>query len=151
MANNSSSARYQLLGGGQGGAGRGRGGHQGGFGLGDAGTSGWGDSDEDDYTRDMSVPQIKQQQYQALEEQDRGLEALSHVISRQKNLAQVIGNEVDYQNELIDDITDHVDRTRDRIHGETNRVRTIDRKDNTCGYWTVILILLVIIIIIVAI
>jgi syntaxin 8 len=65
-------------------------------------------------------------------EQDRGLEALSEVISRQKNLAQVIGNEVDYQNELIDDITDHVDRTRDRIHGETQRVRTIDRKDATC-------------------
>lgn len=42
-------------------------------------------------------------------EQDRGLEALSEVISRQKNLAQVIGNEVDFQNELIDDITDHVD------------------------------------------
>lgn len=31
-------------------------------------------------------------------EQDRGLEALSSVITRQKNLAQVIGNEVDYQN-----------------------------------------------------
>lgn len=111
-------------------------------------------------------------------EQDRGLEALSHVITRQKTLAQAIGTEVDYQNELIEDITDHVDRTRDRIHGETQRVRTIDRKDNTCGkclnttllkpfinhvrflriifstwftgYWTVILTLLVIIIIIVA-
>jgi hypothetical protein len=34
-------------------------------------------------------------------EQDRGLEALSHVITRQKNLAQVIGNEVDYQNGTI--------------------------------------------------
>lgn len=64
-------------------------------------------------------------------EQDRGLEALSEVISRQKNLAQVIGNEVTYQNELIDDITDHVDRTRDRLVGQTNNVRTIDRKDST--------------------
>ncbi|OXA63866.1 syntaxin-8 [Folsomia candida] len=139
MANNS--ARYQLLG--QGGRGHG---------LGSGGMSGWGDNsdEEPDHTRDMSVPQIKQQQYQALEEQDRGLEALSHVITRQKTLAQAIGTEVDYQNELIEDITDHVDRTRDRIHGETQRVRTIDRKDNTCGYWTVILTLLVIIIIIVA-
>ncbi len=50
--------------------------------------------------------------------------------------------------ELIEDITDHVDRTRDRLVGETTRVRTIDRKDNTCGYWIVILILLVVIVII---
>lgn len=64
-------------------------------------------------------------------EQDRGLEALSEVITRQKNLAQTIGNEVTYQNELIDDITDHVDRTRDRLVGQTNNVRTIDRKDAT--------------------
>lgn len=56
MANNS--ARYQLLG--QGGRGHG---------LGSGGMSGWGDNsdEEPDHTRDMSVPQIKQQQYQALE------------------------------------------------------------------------------------
>jgi hypothetical protein len=58
MANSSNNARYQLLG--QPGAR--------GHGLGDAGTSGWGDSDDEpEYTRDMSVPQIKQQQYQVLE------------------------------------------------------------------------------------
>jgi len=117
---------------------------------------GWGDFDEEDdeleevTTRGVPVGQIKAQQYQALEDQDRGLEELSRVIGRQKTLARAIGDEVEYQNELIDDITTHVDRTRDRIHGETQRVRTIDRKDSTCAYWTVILILLAVIIIIVA-
>jgi len=140
----SSSARYQLLGG------------QGGDSQGGMRSVGWGDFDEEDdeleevTTRGVPVGQIKAQQYQALEDQDRGLEELSRVIGRQKTLARAIGDEVEYQNELIDDITTHVDRTRDRIHGETQRVRTIDRKDSTCAYWTVILILLAVIIIIVA-
>jgi len=137
----SSSARYQLLG-------------SEGRGLGNAGTSSWGDmagddSDDDFDTRNLSVPQIKQKQYQAIEEQDRGLEQLSEVITRQKHLARTIGDEVDLQNELIDDITTHVDRTRDRIRGETQRVVTIGRRDNTCGYWTVIIVLFIVIIIIV--
>ncbi|CAG7725060.1 unnamed protein product [Allacma fusca] len=104
----------------------------------DMGTSGWatGSTDEEsEETKPYNVGQLRTQQYQILEQQDRGLEALSEIISRQKHLATTIGGEVDYQNELIEDITDHVDRTRDRLVGETNRVRTIDRKDNTCGYW----------------
>jgi len=114
--------------------------------------SGWATIEDDDdseteQTRGYSVPQLKQHQYQIIKDQDRGLEALSEVISRQKHIAQTIGSEVDYQNELIEDITDHVDRTRDRLIGETTRVRTIDRKDATCGYWIVIIILLVIIIV----
>jgi len=120
-----------------------------GRGLGDLGSTSWAtESDEGEETRGVPVPQLRHQQYQILEDQDRGLEALSQVISRQKQIATVIGGEVDYQNEIIDDITDHVDRTRDRLVGETGRVRTIDRKDATCGYWTVIIILLIVIVII---
>jgi syntaxin 8 len=103
--------------------------------------------DWDSYT----VPQLRAQQTAAIEEQDRGLEALSQVISRQKLIATVIGDEVDYQNDLIEDITDHVDRTRDRLVGETGRVRTIEAKDNTCGYWIVIVLLLLAIVIVAAI
>ncbi|CAL8124167.1 unnamed protein product [Orchesella dallaii] len=119
----------------------------------------WNDDDDDEEDevefsgrradQNVSVQQIRQHQQEMIQEQDRGLEALSEVISRQKNLAQVIGNEVDYQNELIDDITDHVDRTNDRLIAQTSRVRTIDRKDSTGRYWAVIIILLVAIILIV--
>jgi len=120
----------------------------------------WDDDEDDDeehteyssptrnYGTGSNLQQVRQQQYDMIQEQDKGLEALSEVISRQKNLAQVIGNEVEFQNELIDDITDHVDRTRDRLIGETTRVRTIDRKDSTGRYWAIIILLLVIIIII---
>jgi len=147
MSGDDPSGRYALLGNGSrpGASGRGRG-----RGLNDMGTVGWSsdaDAEEPEPTRNYSVPQLRQQQYAVIEEQDRGLEALAEVISRQKRIATVIGDEVDYQNELIEDITDHVDRTRDRLVGETGRVRTLDRKDNTCGYWVVILILLIVIVI----
>lgn len=45
-----------------------------------------------------SVDELRRQQNQILEHQDEGLEALSKVISRQKSLAQRIGDEVDEQN-----------------------------------------------------
>lgn len=45
-----------------------------------------------------SVDELRRQQNKILEHQDEGLEALSKVISRQKSLAQRIGDEVDEQN-----------------------------------------------------
>ncbi|XP_014665701.1 PREDICTED: syntaxin-8-like [Priapulus caudatus] len=103
-----------------------------------------------DFSTDVPVSDILQQQQQAIREQDQGLEALAKVISRQKNMAHTIGHEVDYQNELLDDIHDHVDRTDQRLLRETRHVKLVDNKSNTCGYWVVIVLLLVTIIVIAA-
>jgi len=73
---------------------------------------------------------------------------LSKIIGRQRQMAQAIGEEVESQNDLIDNITDHVDRTRDRMTHQTNRIALIDRKDKTWGYWFVILFLLVAIVVV---
>lgn len=45
-----------------------------------------------------TVDDIRKQQNRILEDQNEGLEALSQVISRQKNLALRIGDEFDEQN-----------------------------------------------------
>lgn len=92
-------------------------------------------------------------------EQDAGLEELSKIISRQKNIARTIGDEVDTQNgmseyhytsldpvsknynhvnvvifsEILDDLADGIDRTTVGLINETRQVRTIARKDSTCG------------------
>ena len=34
--------------------------------------------------------------------------------------------------DLIDDITDHVDRTDQRLISETRHIKIVDRKSNTC-------------------
>jgi len=108
-------------------------------------TSGGVDSDDTDL---LDVGQMRQHQQHMIAEQDRGLEALSRVIGRQKQIAIDIGNEVDTQNEIIEDITDHVDQTNVRLIRETKHVRVIDKKSNTCWMWIVIVLLLVAIVII---
>lgn len=52
--------------------------------------------------------------------------------------------------EILDDIGTQIDRTDQRVRVETNRVGIVDRKDNTCGYWIVIIILFVSIVVVAA-
>ncbi|KAH9494905.1 Syntaxin-8 [Bulinus truncatus] len=110
----------------------------------------WGMNDEPEAFRDMNNTDLHQQQKHIIREQDRGLEALS-VIGRQKQMAVDIGNEVDSQNDLLDDIIDHTERTGSRIQRETRHIRIVDRKSASCCYYIVIILLLVAIIVIAAI
>uniref|UniRef100_A0A1B6ERL7 t-SNARE coiled-coil homology domain-containing protein n=1 Tax=Cuerna arida TaxID=1464854 RepID=A0A1B6ERL7_9HEMI len=120
--------------------------------LGDMGTTGWASDDDDDAVSQPLLQetneQIRQQHQQLLQEQEDGLERLSRVISRQKDIAVTIGNEVDFQNELVDNIAERLDRTNVTIQRETAHVQVISRTDNTCGYWVVIMILFVAIILV---
>ncbi|XP_063076990.1 syntaxin-8 [Engraulis encrasicolus] len=102
--------------------------------------------DESDETRGLSFGEIKHQQQQIIEAQDAGLDALAAVISRQKQMGQEIGNELDEQNEIIDDITNLVDKTDSRIRGETRRVKLVETKSASCGMMVVIVLLLIAII-----
>ncbi|KAE8742354.1 hypothetical protein FOCC_FOCC012154 [Frankliniella occidentalis] len=112
----------------------------------DMGTTGWGnepDSDTFDVARAQSMTQ------QVIREQDAGLEELAKIISRQKDIARTIGDEVDVHNEILDDLADGIDRTTVGLMNETRQVRTISRKDSTCGLWTVIILLFIAILVIV--
>jgi len=136
-----------------------------GGGLADLGTTGFGDnefggvgfgeavggfsrSEESEATRGVTTQAIKQSQEEALAQQDAGLDMLHTIIVRQKGMAQQIGNEVNSQNELIDDIGDRMDGTNARLLDTTQNVRVVDRKDKTCGYWFVIIILFIAIIVV---
>lgn len=102
--------------------------------------------DESDDTRGLTFGEIKHQQQQIIEVQDAGLDALAAVISRQKQMGQEIGNELDNQNEIIDDITNLVDKTDSRIRNETRRVKLVETKSASCGMMVVIVLLLIAII-----
>lgn len=103
---------------------------------------------EPEETRGLSFGEIKQQQQRVIEVQDAGLDALAAVISRQKLMGQEIGNELDEQNEIIDDLAHLVDKTDDRIRNETRRVKLVETKSASCGMMVVIVLLLVAIIVI---
>eukprot|EP00096_Caligus_rogercresseyi_P001471 TRINITY_DN1238_c0_g1_i1.p1 TRINITY_DN1238_c0_g1~~TRINITY_DN1238_c0_g1_i1.p1 ORF type:complete len:215 (-),score=67.52 TRINITY_DN1238_c0_g1_i1:125-769(-) len=90
---------------------------------------------------------VERDHYQIMMEQDKGLDALHDVIRRQKDMAHAIGAEVNTQNELLEDIEDGIDRTRERLINTTQTARNITRNDGTCRYWSVVIVLFVVIII----
>lgn len=106
------------------------------------------DIEESEATRDLTIDEIRQQQQVAIQEQDKGLDTLYSVVVRQKQMAQNIGQELDLQNEIIDDIVDHAGDTRERLIKETRHVAIVDRKSGTCGYWVIIILLLITIIVV---
>ncbi|XP_056315806.1 syntaxin-8 isoform X1 [Danio aesculapii] len=87
---------------------------------------------ESEETKGLSFGEIKHQQQQIIEAQDAGLDALASVLSRQKQMGQEIGNELDEQNEIIDDLAQLVDKTDGRIKNETKRVKLLDSKSASC-------------------
>ncbi|XP_057167304.1 syntaxin-8 isoform X4 [Ursus arctos] len=56
--------------------------------------------EEPEETRGLGFDEIRQQQQKIIQEQDAGLDALSSIISRQKQMGKEIGNELDEQNEM---------------------------------------------------
>ncbi len=70
-----------------------------------AGSSSLWDDEDDDVpiihdppTNPQSVQDLRQQQIRILDDQNQGLDSLSKIISRQKDIALKIGDEVDLQN-----------------------------------------------------
>lgn len=97
------------------------------------------DDDEEiiDTHQGTSVQELRKTQAQMLEEQDQGLDVLAQVISRQKHLALRIGNEVETQNEIIDDLATTMDSTDARINQTTRRVVHVSEIDSTCSYYVI--------------
>ncbi|XP_044270040.1 syntaxin-8 [Tribolium madens] len=119
--------------------------------MGDAGASAWGDSQTRDELSNYSADQLKTDQKRMLDEQEQGLDNLAQIISRQKNIAHTISNEVDLHNEILDDLGTHIDRTDNRVRTETQHISVVEAKDKTCIYWVVIILLFISIIAVAAI
>lgn len=96
----------------------------------------------------IDVEALRNDQTQILKEQDQGLENLSQVIARQKNMAIRIGNEIEDQNEIIGTIAEQMDSTVDRVNSETRHVEQVSGKDSTWSYWIIIISLFVAIIVV---
>jgi len=114
---------------------------------------GWGGDDvedDDDTACLLSNDELRQEQRRVIREQDEGLDALAEVLARQKTIGLTIGNEVDTQNEMLDDIHDNVEGVRGRVARETRNVERVDRKDRTWWLWLIMVILLLTIVIIIA-
>ncbi|XP_038632722.1 syntaxin-8 isoform X2 [Scyliorhinus canicula] len=105
-------------------------------------------AEESEETKGLDFCEIKQQQQRIIQEQDAGLDALATVLARQKQMGQDIGNELEEQSEIIDDLTYLVDKTDSRIQNETRRVKLVDKKSASCGMLVVIVLLLIAIVVV---
>ncbi|XP_063312111.1 syntaxin-8 [Pelobates fuscus] len=88
------------------------------------------------------------QQHRIIAEQDAGLEALSSIIARQKQMGHDIGNELDEQNEIIDDLTNLVENTDGKINRQTRNVKLVDKKSGSCAMVVVVILLLIAIVVV---
>ncbi|CAK9798759.1 STX8 [Anthophora quadrimaculata] len=113
----------------------------------DAGaTSSAADDDDKPLDTQLSVTDLMVQKNKILQEQDKGLEELSKVIARQKQISVTISNELNHHNEIIDDLSSHMDTTDETLINRTRGIQAISSKDRTCGYWIVIIFLFICII-----
>ncbi|XP_053213764.1 syntaxin-8-like [Panonychus citri] len=104
--------------------------------------------DDVEATASSSVDDYVSIQRQAIREQDKGLDTLADIISRQKSMAAGIATEIDVHNEILDDITDAMEDTNVRLVRNTRNIAKISRKSDTCCYWVIIVLLLIAIIVI---
>lgn len=50
--------------------------------------------------------------------------------------------------EILDDLDNRIDETDQRVRSETNNITIVDRKDNTCMYWVIIILLFISIVVV---
>lgn len=123
--------------------------------------------DDADYSRRMLLPErlrksvrftdsladsnldngdLLQLQSQVMREQDSSLDTLSVSISRQRELSIQIGNELDEQGEILEDVDTMVGRSSTRLDHARNRLTTLSRKAKEHNHLLAIVILVIILI-----
>ncbi|CAG8569298.1 23164_t:CDS:2 [Cetraspora pellucida] len=101
----------------------------------------------------MHNSEILQLQQRLLSEQDEDLDRLSDAIGRQRELGILIGDELAYQVELLEDTEDMVIRTERVLDKAKRNLAKISKKvknnGHICAIFSLILILIVVIIVLV--
>lgn len=102
------------------------------------------EAEETNRTQGYANTELLSQQQQTISDQDKGLSRISDIVKRQKEIGLTIGDEIDGQNELIEEITDKADTTGNRIQRQVRAINTVSQKEgNVCGYWAMIILLFV--------
>lgn len=90
--------------------------------------------------------QIHEYHKNVLREQDEHLDRLGDSIGRQRELSIQIGDELEDQIEILDDVDRHVDRHQTTLDGARKRLGVIGRKAKENTQLTIILILICVLI-----
>lgn len=115
-------------------------------------------SDQERYRDDPDTPdqseldnqQIHTYHKQVIREQDEQLDVLGQSIGRQRVLGIQMGNELEEQNELLQDVERGVDRHATTLDRAKKRLNTVARKSRDNWSWLTIGILIVILVLLIA-
>lgn len=102
-----------------------------------------------DPTSDMSNQQIHAYHKQVLDEQDEQLDRLGESIGRQRHLSMQIGDELEGQIALLDEVDEGVDRHQTRLDGAKRRLNYVSRKARENWGITTIIVLIVILVLLI--
>ena len=108
-------------------------------------------SETPDPTADMSNQQIHSYHQQVLQEQDDQLDTLGESIGRQRHLAMQVGDELEGQVALLDEVDRGVDRHQGRLDGAKRRLKGVSEKAKANWGMTTIIILIVVLVLLIVI
>ncbi|CAH1271596.1 STX6 [Branchiostoma lanceolatum] len=95
-------------------------------------------------TNQKFIGETRQQQQLIVESQDDQLEMVSGSVGVLKNMSHQIGNELDEQAVMLDDLGHEIDSTQSRLDGVLKKIAKVSHMSNDKRQWTAIIVLLVI-------
>ncbi|KAI1428418.1 v-SNARE [Xylaria sp. FL1777] len=104
-----------------------------------------------DETNEMNNVQIHQYHQRVLEQQDEQLDRLGASIARQRELSMQIGDELDDQVAMLDDVDGAVDRHQGRLDRAKRQVSRITRAAGESKQMIAIIVLIIILVLLIAI
>ncbi|KIV92460.1 hypothetical protein PV10_03756 [Exophiala mesophila] len=115
----------------------------------DAEGGGRGGTATPDPTAEMTNQQIHMYHDQIMSEQDSQLDRLGESIGRQRHLAMQVGDELEGQIALLDEVDRGVDRHQTRLDGAKRRLVGVGRKASQNWGMTTIVVLIVILVLLI--
>lgn len=103
-----------------------------------------------DEAEDMTNTQVHAYHQQIMDQQDQQLDALGLSIARQRELSMQIGDELDDQVAMLDDVDEAVDRHQGRLDRARGQVGRITRSASDNKQLMAIIILIIVLILLIA-
>ena len=107
-------------------------------------------SDQDPDPSELSNQQIHAYHTQVIQSQDEQLDRLGESIGRQRHLSMQIGDELEGQVALLDEVDEGVDRHQTRLDVAQRRIKGVTKKARENWGITTILVLIVILVFLIA-
>ncbi|ODV59026.1 Vam7p ASCRUDRAFT_77436 [Ascoidea rubescens DSM 1968] len=82
--------------------------------------------EETNETRNLNSLQLLNNQKQILKDQEKEIKSLNQIIVNQKNISLTINNELNFQNQLLDDLNRNVDKASNKLRYASRKTKNLN-------------------------